>query len=547
MGEKRLSVTSHVARDLLQSAALFKSDRTVVWEYVSNGLQYCEAGTAPRVEVVLRPEKRIIQVSDNGRGMDRNGLHNFFVMHGENIDRKSGRPGRGRFGTGKAAAFGIANHLAVVSVQNGRRSRVELDRKDLEKASSGPIPVHVLEMEVPTDAANGTIIEISQIRLRKLDQPAIRQFIEQNLARWPGNPVVTVNGVECEYAEPATAQICVVRAYERGVTELGGACLTIKVARAPLPKQRQGVSVYANGSWIGLTSAGIEGQPMADLLFGEIDVPGLDEDRNGQSAFDMSRSLELNPNHELVPILWAFVGRELDQVRRELVKLEKERRNDEELKKLAREADLISQVINEDFQEFRGRVQTTKSKGGKGRDPTSSLASDDQSSEVNSLDVGGEIPAGIVSEDGAPGRGDGDGGEGGAVPERRPIAEADPEGQPLGAEAPPRTQRPTRRGGFVVDFRNLGEDDDRARYADSERAILINLDHPQIRAARGIEGIEAPTFRRLAYEVAFSEYAVALASEMANNDQYIDPSDPIFDIRQTINRMARRAAALYEA
>jgi hypothetical protein len=98
-----------------------------------------------------------------------------------------------------------------------------------------------------------------------------------------------------------------------------------------------------------------------------------------------------------------------------------------------------------------------------------------------------------------------------------------------------------------VDFRNLGEDDARARYADSERAILINLDHPQIRAARGIEGIEAPTFRRLAYEVAFSEYAVALASEMADNDQYIDPSDAIFDIRQTINRMARRAASLYEA
>ncbi|MGC1650972.1 MAG: hypothetical protein WA741_34535 [Candidatus Sulfotelmatobacter sp.] len=31
-----LEVRSHVARDLLQNAALFKTDKLVVWEYVSN-------------------------------------------------------------------------------------------------------------------------------------------------------------------------------------------------------------------------------------------------------------------------------------------------------------------------------------------------------------------------------------------------------------------------------------------------------------------------------------------------------------------------------
>ena len=38
-------VKSHVARDLLQSAGLFKTDKLVVWEYVSNGLQYANPGT----------------------------------------------------------------------------------------------------------------------------------------------------------------------------------------------------------------------------------------------------------------------------------------------------------------------------------------------------------------------------------------------------------------------------------------------------------------------------------------------------------------------
>jgi hypothetical protein len=56
---------------------------------------------------------------------------------------------------------------------------------------------------------------------------------------------------------------------------------------------------------------------------------------------------------------------------------------------------------------------------------------------------------------------------------------------------------------------------------------------------------EDPVFKRLAYEVAFSEYAVALAVELEKRGEYIDPSDPIVDIRETLNRVARQAAPLY--
>ena len=91
-----LEVRSHVSRDLLQSAAMFKNERLVVWEYVSNGLDYVEHGTSPMVRVRLDTRAKRITVEDNGRGMDWAGLENFFVMHGENVDRKAGRPGRDR-------------------------------------------------------------------------------------------------------------------------------------------------------------------------------------------------------------------------------------------------------------------------------------------------------------------------------------------------------------------------------------------------------------------------------------------------------------------
>ena len=64
-------------------------------------------------------------------------------------------------------------------------------------------------------------------------------------------------------------------------------------------------------------------------------------------------------------------------------------------------------------------------------------------------------------------------------------------------------------------------------------------------AAKGSGSTEDPSFQRLAYEVAFAEYAVALASELAARDEYLDPSDPIVDIRETLNRVATKGASLY--
>jgi len=47
--------------------------------------------------------------------------------------------------------------------------------------------------------------------------------------------------------------------------------------------------------------------------------------------------------------------------------------------------------------------------------------------------------------------------------------------------------------------------------------------------------------------VAFAEYAIAIASEMEARGEFIDPSDPIVVIRETLNRVARHGAALYAA
>lgn len=545
-----LFVKSHVARDLLQNAGLFKTDKLVVWEYVANGLQYANPGTNPVVKVALDSKAKRIAVQDNGRGMDWAGLQNFFVMHGENQDRKEGKIGRGMFGTGKSAAFGIAGLLRITSVRNGRRSKVELKRSEIEKMKSDdPISVTVIEQEVPTSATNGTFVEIEGVNLRSLDQAAIIHYIERHLARWPKNTTVFVNNHECEFNEPPVAAEHRFKPDELSRQFLGDVELVIKVSKTPLDEDTRGVSIYSNGVWHETMLAGSEGREMSQYILGEIDVPQLDEDKSQIAPFDVSRSMRLNTENEVVRAIHVFVGTKVELVRRSLLDAERRRKSEEEAKKLAHQATEIARVINDDFDAFRQRVAKVRAKthGASDFDQTSSDAGHDD----DDLIFGMEEPATkvtvptvpIVTDDVPP-----------DVPppnDPQPRVET-PNVEPATNDSPKMGQlaggaggRRKPAGGFQVQFRDMGETSHRAEYRSDERTIYINLEHPQVAAARGLGPVEDPIFRRLAYEVAFSEYAIALAQELARRDEYRDPTDPIFDIRETLNRVARKGANLY--
>ena len=536
-----LRVTSHVGRDLLQSAALFKHEHMVVWEYVSNGLEYVDPEIRPVVDVTVDAKAKRIVVRDNGRGMSKEDLHRYFQMHGENIDRKKGRLGRGMFGTGKSAAFGIADVLTLTTIRNGYRCKVQLNRCDVVTQEDGSsIPVKVIESDVPIPKANGTVVEIDGIHLKKMDLAAIVRYIERHIAHSP-NVTVIVNRQECKVEEPLYS-----KAYEFSTRQtafevaLGEVNLTIKIAKAPLDQEWQGVAILSNGIWHTTTLAGCEGKPFANYIFGELDVPKLALDRSSIPPFDMARSMQLNPKNETVSQILAFVGSHLEIVRKELEKQDKERRNARDAKRLADEASEIAKIINRDFDAWRNQIQRTLAKMPGSTDILhGSGANGREDGEV--VLSGNEIPAIIV----AGGRGEGEGGNGGAGGGQhgKKLERAPTEVDTTGSVQ--KRTKPTASGGFAVDFRNMGPEDRRAAYKREERTIYVNLDHPQIAAALAIGGVDDVAFRRLAYEVAFSEYSIALASELAAENYYRDLTDPIFDIRETLNRISKAAASLY--
>lgn len=549
MSERKLHVRSHVGRDLLQSAALFKHEWLVAWEYVSNGLQYLDPGVDPVVRVTVDSREKKITVVDNGRGMLMDDLANYFVMHGENVDRKRGQPGRGMFGTGKSAAFGIAEKLRVTTVRNGKLSSVELSRSEIERAESGdPIPVHTLAKEVPSSKANGTSIEIEGIYLRTIDQGQIVKFLERHISRWP-RATVYVNNRLCEYEAPPIAEEHRIAAASSAFADIAPAELVVRVAKGPLEESQQGISIFSRGVWLETTLAGSERRDMANFIFGEVEVPALADDRSPVPAYDQSRSMTLNRSNPTVQRILAFIGFYVEQVRRKLVEEERRRKRSEEAKRLEKEAGEIAKIINADFDAYRTQLAKAVSRalGGKDSVPAAAL----EAGDVMAIVPGGDFPAKDSDSDAltVPSEPEPNPDPPNPDPEPADPIKALEEGESetatnTGAKLP-RKPKPTSRGGFTVEFRNLGREENRAKYERDGRVIFINLDHPQLSAAVSSLGIEDITFKRLAYEVAFTEYSIALTSEMAQAGHFIDFFEPLTVTRETLNRVARSAAALY--
>jgi hypothetical protein len=54
-----------------------------------------------------------------------------------------------------------------------------------------------------------------------------------------------------------------------------------------------------------------------------------------------------------------------------------------------------------------------------------------------------------------------------------------------------------------------------------------------------------PNFLRMAYEIAFTEYAIVLGQELSNISYYLDPQDALVDIRQNIDELSKAFASAW--
>ncbi|MGA3036671.1 MAG: ATP-binding protein [Vulcanimicrobiaceae bacterium] len=552
ISEKSVHVVSNTARDILQSAAFFTTLKNAVWEYVSNSLQYVDAGVSPKVAVTIDQAKKRVIVADNGRGMDGAGVQNYFTMHGHNLERQAGRPGRGNFGTGKSAAFGVGTKLDLRTVSEGKRTIVSLTLEEIKKEEAKgnvtSVPVRTIEYEEPTDESNGTVVTIEGVKA-KCNVDDIIEFIERHLAHGFKDAEIIVNNHVVSYEEPSSVKQHRFTATGGALSSLGPVELVVKVSPSPLDEGRRGIDITSAGVLYETTLGTSEGKEMSQYLFGALEVPTLCfENREPTPAFTMARDMRLNLENPLVQAIHAFISVNVEAVRQELVADERARRQSEESKRLQRQADEIAKLLNEHFSEYSDKVKRTRSTvtdltktGGEddrvsqGLDDLAAVFGGDDSVEVTGLDgEGGQREGGrhVSSPNPDPDK-----------LRMNPTVEKHEDGDPLGDVIQGKKQPRRSGGGFTVTYKNLGEEENRAKYDRDTRSIIINLDFPQIALAKK-DGQDAVEFRRLSNEVAVAEYAMALCTELITTSEFFHPSDVLFEIRATINKIHRRAAQL---
>jgi hypothetical protein len=289
--------------------------------------------------------------------------------------------------------------------------------------------------------------------------------------------------------------------------------------------------------------AGCERKAFSEYLFGAIDVPALGKQTSGVSAFDMSRSMKLNPQNETVAEIIRFVGVNLEGLRKELEREDRDRRRTEEQQRLQRQGSKIAELINQHFRNWSAKIKNTISKAGVGKD----LLPEKDRQDIENPDVifGSELPAMIIGTDALS---DGPGGLISPKPKAPKVRLDDSATDKLADPvADAKKSRPS--GGFDVKFEKIGFHEKRAKYDKDTRTIFINLEHPRIaleaKKAGGEVFAEDPNFLRMAYEIAFTEYAIVLAQELSTVQYFFDPQDALVELRQTIDDLSKSFAAAW--
>jgi hypothetical protein len=512
-----LQLVTHVGRDVLANAAHFATVPKAVYEYVSNSIDAAPAGRpcAVRVSIVAVGPRRRIEIVDDASGMSREQLRSFFTMHGENSMRRAGRKVRGRFGTGKIAAFGRADRLRVDTVQGGIRNVAELSRRDLEDAQAGR-PVHVREIvvEEPTGAADGTLVVVEDLqRGTRVDRADIVRYLQRQLGRHLVRHHVMVEGDRVEYAPPEATEEHRFPAPESVAALAGPVELVVRVAARPLAEEENGIAVLCGGYLNAMTLAGIEGKPEAQYLFGEIEAAVLDDDDAAIPAFMSTRDLTLNPWNPVVAELVPWMRASLESVRRELVRRAGERRRAAEQQELERLGTELSSLLGSIYRGERIRVVAAA--------PT-------PIAEPTPL----VDPEPIAEERQRKPRSD-KGVERGPRPTRE-VAEVPPPVTvtvpSLGGERTPTT--------FRVAFRHSGESSPRAFYVAEERGIVVNLDHPEALASLANGGPTSPFFAHYCMRTTLEEFTLVMVAELG----YPDAPEIAREIRERSDRYSRTFA-----
>jgi hypothetical protein len=541
-----LEITTNISRSIKQVSDMFQNTPSAIWEYVVNGLQYNDS-VKPTVNVSITSGARIrIKIEDNGHGMDLKDIAHFFTIHGENKDRKAGKNGRGKYGTGSFAAFSFAKRLEIKTVKNGKLTHVELSSSMIN--TSNKIQPAIKKNEVNTTRKNGTTITISEIKEERGQQIRInlehlRRHIRTGLMNQNKNSCVYINKNPCIYLEPDSYKEKIIDTTDYPESKLNpGHKLTLKASRSPLSKDQIGITLFASGNWIASYKGESSFKEMGNFIFGVIDLPELDDDTAEIPFTDASRSHQLNEQHPNTPEIKKFLNNQIEDLRKELLaeKRKKQETNiDSELNKITQDMGrLFNNTLriiaqNAEIKNQKTKNPVKKDNGeDKGENSKNTKSNQDEIIE-NNLSKEDKNKSDETSErDNNPDKNTQKDKQ--KEPKKDPNITSSTDGEIN------TTQKSRKTNDSFFKFTNgcFGSMTEKSFYDPCTQTININLDHPQIKIALQ-HGERSQEVKRVMYQAGSEGATYAIIYEQIEKNLILNARECLKMITQINDKMAR--------
>lgn len=157
----------------------------------------CNSWDADATEVRVDMSDKEIVVTDNGDGMDRKGIYDFFIIgRSTKPTSKLNRIPIGQFGVGKFSMLAVCGTFIVETQQNDFHGKVVYDEKEIKKQSEiltdNTLPLEVLPPN--PNVKSFTIVTLKDLKKRFNIEKIKRKLVEALGSNYSDNFKVTVNG-----------------------------------------------------------------------------------------------------------------------------------------------------------------------------------------------------------------------------------------------------------------------------------------------------------------------------------------------------------------
>jgi hypothetical protein len=283
-----LEVTVDKGHIITIGERLYEQSIELIRELVNNAYD----ADAMRVEVTVSEKE--ITVSDNGQGMDMEGLKQYFSVGSDEkllnpISPRFGRSRIGQFGIGKFASLAAASRFEITTQKGDFAARVIFDKaRWMGEGDSWKIPLTHLPMD--PKRGDGTLVRLVELKRSFRPEDVMQRIAEgvpiraDNFSvfvngyrvtprRWTGNRIPVMTGTRYGVIH---GEIAILPAYRASKDDMG---IEIKVKGVTVRRE-----LFEMASW-GKAATRIRGEINADFLPLTSDRSGFIEDSAEYKAF----------------------------------------------------------------------------------------------------------------------------------------------------------------------------------------------------------------------------------------------------------------------